>query len=171
MKRSDGVTLVPRSRGRPLVWDISVYLGHFWHRVLRSPILGVMGVLRGRDCTNRKPTHDFTIALNTKFCSICRRFSGIPMKNYAPPQFDPLPEYWLRVDVRGPNGTNRNVVPTFLFDFKTHYRPNLHRLATIHNAADIQTTDRAIGVGRLCYSIDGSKWASAAIHLESWRRS
>ena len=31
----------------------------------------------------------------------------------------------------------------------------LHRFATIHNAADRQMTDRAIGKGRPCYSIGG----------------
>ena len=30
-------------------------------------------------CTDRKPTHDFPIPVNTKFCSICRRFTAIPM--------------------------------------------------------------------------------------------
>ena len=50
------------------------------------------------------------------------------------------------------NGTNRNVVPTFLFEFYTHYRPILHRLATMHNAAD-----RAMEIGCLCYSIGGLK--------------
>ena len=44
---------------------------------------------------------------------------------------------------------------------KTHYRPILHRLATVHNAADRhtyrQTRDRAIRTGRLCYSINGLK--------------
>ena len=51
------------------------------------------------------------------------------------------------------NGTDRNVVPTFLFDFYTYYRPNLHRMATIHNAADRrQTAERK---GRLCYNIGG----------------
>ena len=48
------------------------------------------------------------------------------------------------------NGANRNVVHTLLFDVYTHYRPILHRLATIHNAVD-----RQIEVGRLCYSIGG----------------
>ena len=32
-----------------------------------------------------------------------------------------------------------NVDPTFLFDFYTHYRPILHRLAAIHDAADEQS--------------------------------
>ena len=45
-----------------------------------------------------------------------------------------------------------------------HYSPILHRLATMHNAADSQTTDRAIGKGRLCYGISGPKTVNRA-HL------
>ena len=41
------------------------------------------------------------------------------------------------------NGTNRNLVATFLFDFYTHFVPILRRLATIHNAADILQTKRS----------------------------
>ena len=41
------------------------------------------------------------------------------------------------------------------------HRPLLHHLPTIHNAAerqtDRQTTDKAIGIGHLCYSIGGLK--------------
>ena len=41
-------------------------------------------------CTNLKPTCDFPIPLNTKFCSVCRRLVGILMSNYAPqPELDP----------------------------------------------------------------------------------
>ena len=57
-------------------------------------------------------------------------------------------------------GANQNVVPTFLFDFYTHYRPILRRLATIHNAADRRQTtdtDTALAIGRLCYSVGGLK--------------
>ena len=61
------------------------------------------------------------------------------------------------------NGTNRNVDPAFLFDVYTHQRPILHRLATIHNAADSrqmtderQTEDKAIGrIGCLCNIMGG----------------
>ena len=56
----------------------------------------------------------------------------------------------------GRNLYNRNVVHTLLFDFYTHYRPILHCLATIQNAADRQT-DRAVEMGRLCYCIGGLK--------------
>ena len=43
-----------------------------------------------------------------------------------------------------------------LLNIDTHYRPILHRLAIIHNAADRQT-DRAMANGRLCYRIGGLK--------------
>ena len=34
------------------------------------------------------------------------------------------------------NGTNRNVDPTFLFNFNTTYTAILYRMATIYNAAE-----------------------------------
>ena len=40
------------------------------------------------------------------------------------------------------NGTNRNLGPTFLFDVYIHYWLVLHRLATIHNAADREKTQK-----------------------------
>ena len=58
-------------------------------------------------------------------------------------QYDP-PFGGLGCTHRVENGTNRNADPMFLFDFVIRYRSNLHRLATIHNAAD-----RAIGI-ELC---------------------
>ena len=54
--------------------------------------------------------------------------------------------------------TVRNVFSTFLLDFYAHYRLILHHLATVHNAAERQTTDRAVGIGCLCYSISGLKY-------------
>ena len=65
------------------------------------------------------------------------------------------PHLGIRVDLGVENGSNRNVDPTFLFEFYTHYRPIKRRLGTIYNAADDRQTDRAIGTGRLCYSIGG----------------
>ena len=56
--------------------------------------------------------------LNTKCCSICRRLAVIPMSSYSTPQ-----NWGVRVDIGVENGTNRNLVPTFLFDFYTHYKP------------------------------------------------
>ena len=49
------------------------------------------------------------------------------------------PNLGFRVDLGVENGTNLNVVTTFLFDFKTHYRPILNRLDTMNNAAGRQT--------------------------------
>ena len=70
------------------------------------------------------------------------------------PQFDlPLGRgLWWTQGIE--NGTNRNLVLTFIFDFNTHYRTILDRLATMHNAADRQP-DRAMAIGRPCYSISG----------------
>ena len=51
----------------------------------------------------------------------------------------------------------------------TRYRPVLHRLVPIHNAADRQTDrqiDRAMAIGRLCYSIGDLK---NAIQRFEWR--
>ena len=121
-------------------------------------------------CTNRKPIHDFPLPLNTELCSIRRRLAVIPMSCFDPqirPPFGGL-GWTQEVD----NGTNRHLVPTFLFDLYTHYRPVLHRVATLHNAADRQT-DRSLAIGRLCYSIDGLKTtvnalvSSALIHQPS----
>ena len=54
------------------------------------------------------------------------------------------------------NSTNGNLIPTFLFSFYIHQRPILHRLTTIHNVAyRDRETDRAMEIGRLCYSIGG----------------
>ena len=71
------------------------------------------------------------------------------IKFWPPPQFDT--HLWVRMDLGVENGTNRNIVPTFLFEFYTHRGSILHRLATIHNAADRQPTDRAMGKDRRCY--------------------
>ena len=120
---------------------------------------GVRGVLWVRSCINRKPTNDFLIPLNPKVCSICRHLAGTPMPNMAPNSISPFGGLGWTQGVE--NCSNQNVVSTFLCDFYTHYRPNLHRLGTIHNAVtDTQKNryiDRAIGIGRICYSIGGPK--------------
>ena len=46
------------------------------------------GVGRG-SCANRKPAHDFRIPLNTKFFSICRRLTAIPISSFDPAGTDP----------------------------------------------------------------------------------
>ena len=103
--------------------------------------------------------HDFTTPIPSKFCSICRRLTATPMSSFDPPIRPPI--WGAMVDLGVENGTNLNLVPRFIFDFYTYYRHILHRLATIHNAADSQTdrqtTDRAMGKGRLWYSIGGPK--------------
>ena len=69
------------------------------------------------------------------------------------------------------NGTNLNLVPTFLFDFYTDYIYIQAYPALLgHNTqrADRQTdrqTEKAIGIGRLCYSIGGLKIAITISHL------
>ena len=88
-------------------------------------------------CTNGKPTHDFPIPLNTQFWSICRHLVTFPVSGYGR-QLDPrfgLLGWILGVE----NGTYRDVVPTFLFDFCTYSRPILHRLVTIRNVIDRQS--------------------------------
>ena len=53
------------------------------------------------------------------------------------------------------NCTNRNIDLTFLFDFYTHDMHILHRLATMHNAADTdkRQTYITIGMAWLCNGI------------------
>ena len=55
------------------------------------------------------------------------------MSNNASPKFDlPFGGGGGKVDLE-------NVVPTFLFDFCTHYMPILHRFATTHSVAHRQS--------------------------------
>ena len=112
----------------------------------------VREVLGVRICTNRKPTHDFLLNLNV-FALSAAVWPKFQCQIIPPPQFH------LTVWVVE-NGPNRNVEPTFLFDYYTHYMPIFHRLATKHNAADDrQQTDRAIGTG-IWYSIGGLKYGN-----------
>ena len=70
------------------------------------------------------------------------------------------------------NGTDRNFVPTFLFDIYTHYRPILHRLATKPNAADRRQIERweraayatasAAPKRRECFSYAKHSWSDKA---------
>ena len=46
---------------------------------------------------------------------------------------------WPLTQLGGQCGPRRHLVPTFLFDFCTHYRPILHRLAIMRNAGDRQS--------------------------------
>ena len=52
---------------------------------------------------------------------------------------------WTYVGVE--NGTNRNLVPTFIFDIYITLLAYLPHLATIHNAADRHRPHRTIGIG------------------------
>ena len=79
--------------------------------------------------------YDITTPINSKCWSICYRLAGNPMFNYAPPPIQ-CRVWGLRWTKEDENNTNRNVEPTFLFDFYTHRTPILHCLATIHNVAD-----------------------------------
>ena len=72
------------------------------------------------------------------------------------------------------NGTNRNFVPTFLFDFWTHCRPIFHRLATIHNAPDRQTDrqterlDSISGLEKLTSAPWPRKWGQIGTNVVEW---
>ena len=98
--------------------------------------------------------YDFTTTVSLKWYSTCNRLAAIAMSSYDPPPKS-TPVWRFSVDLWGRNGTNQNIVPTSLFDFYTHHKPILHRLVTIHNAADRQSGARAMG--RLCYGIGGLK--------------
>ena len=61
------------------------------------------------------------------------------MSNYAPyPTFE-SPFWGFDGALAVESGANRNVDPTFLFDFYTHNSYTLHRLTTTCKAADRQT--------------------------------
>ena len=53
--------------------------------------------------------------VNTKFCSVFRRFAAIPMPHYEPPIHTPIGG-GLKWTYGVENGTIRNIVPAFLFD-------------------------------------------------------
>ena len=94
------------------------------------------------------------LLLNTKLCSICRRLAGIPLSNYSLPS---TPVCGVTVNPEGQKWYQskcRPHIPIFLCDFNTHYMLIFHRLATIHNGADIRLAHRQrIGIDRLCDSI------------------
>ena len=106
--------------------------------------------------------HDFPIPLNTKFCSICYHSVVFSMSKYGLQAEPTTLVWWLKLADRGSKMecTNWNVNPTFVFDFYTHIMSILHRLATIHNAADRQDRQQghsATGIIRPCSSIAGQK--------------
>ena len=75
-----------------------------------------------------------------------------------PPQFDPV---WaaVRVDRGLENGTIRNVVPAFLFDFHAQCRSILYNLATIHNADDRQSDRGSLKIERGSFDPRSSRLA------------
>ena len=85
--------------------------------------------------TSRKPTHELYLSIQSFALSAAVWPELQCLIMYT--QFDPVQllgwTQWIA------NGANRNVDPTFLFDLCAHYRPILHRLATIHKR---QTDER-----------------------------
>ena len=72
-------------------------------------------------------TQDFPIPDNAKFSSICQSLAIIAESNYAS---NSTLHLVVRVEMEAKSGTNRNVVPTCLFDF------HIYPLATICNTAN-----------------------------------
>ena len=114
-----------------------------------------LGESEGRKLRQLKATRDFSIQ---SAATVFPEFQCQILPPHA--NSTPSPCFGVRVGLGGRNGTNRNVDSIFQFDFYTHHnhKPILHRLATIHNTAD-RETDKAIGIGRLCYSTGGLKLA------------
>ena len=116
-------------------------LAVIYRGVLRSPILRV------------RPFQSIVVPIQSllmtsqylsiqSFCSLCRRLAAIPMSRCDLPIW--RPNLWLGWISEVENVTNRNVdeiIPSRLY---THYKPPiLHRLATIHNAAERRQTERS----------------------------
>ena len=112
--------------------NIIVLYSYCVHNVVRS-----WGLLGGWKIAahNRRPTHDFSIPFNTKSAVFWLEIQC----QIRAPHLDPAPRLAVRLDLAVEKVTNLNLVPTFLFDFYTYYRPIFHCLATIYNAADRQT--------------------------------
>ena len=82
-------------------------------------------------------------------------------RDICPPAFGQNPDVKLWPSLRPPVWwLEWTLGSKMVFDICTHNRPILHRLASLHNAADRRQTDRAIGLGRLCNSIAGLKRSS-----------
>ena len=134
---------------RPILWVRGVLAGWDLHQSIahpRHPNVSHYKLLP--PIRLRLKAGTILLLLVVLFCSICRRLAAIPMSKYGPNSSPTAhPVLGVRVDLVGRNGTNRNVVPPFLFDFLAHYRPYalgpiLHCLATTHNAADDRQSDR-----------------------------
>ena len=97
-------------------------------------------------------TSQYLSTLITKFCSICHRLAEIPISHYAspirpPPTFGSYGGPWGSVE----NGTNRNVVMSSTHTYST-FKHSIGLPCTVSQHGR-QTTDRAIGIGCLCYCI------------------
>ena len=127
-----GRNLKGKLGGSP-TWEVWRFRGELGDRELRQP-----------KARSRLPnTYQYQVVLylppfsrnsNVKFC---------PTPPIRPPRLG------VRVDLGGRNFTNRNVVPTFVFEFYTDYRHILHRLVAIHYVTGRQT--------------ERSEWAAYAI--------
>ena len=132
--------------------------GHNFKRAFGDPNLGVCGVrgeLWGRELRQLKAHPRLPNAPQCKVLLSLPPFDAQLKCQVITPIRPPI--WGVRVDIRVENRTNRNVLPTFLFDFCTHYWPILHHLASIHSAEDRQT-DRG-QEGQLTSHF--SEWGSA----------
>ena len=127
---------------------------------------------RVENSDNEKLALDFPTPINITLCSICNRLAkswrglggwqiwrirecwGLRIwASENPPMTSQYYQVLLYLPPFGrnsdgfcwdcPHSTNRNDDPKFLFICYTHHRPILHRLTTIHDAADRQRTARS----------------------------
>ena len=103
---------------------------------LGIPNLGGLRELGGRELRQSKAHPQLPYTSQYKVLLYPRSFGWNSNVKLCPPPIRP-PIWGLGLTLGVENGTNRNFDPTFLFDFYTHNRRILHRLATTW-----QTTDR-----------------------------
>ena len=108
-----------------------------------------MGVLGAEICTNRKSNRTSQYLSIQRFARSATVWPGFQCQIMPPPS-PPIQTPRLVGGQKWYQSKCCTNIPIQL-----NYRPILHRLATIHNVTDKQTTDRAIGIGCLCYSISG----------------
>ena len=93
-------------------------------------------------------THEFTTPINSKCCSICHPLAGISMSNYGLPIRPPV--WGVRLDLMG-----RKLYQS-KWSYPHSYLTSMHSIGlscTVWpQCTTRQTIDRAIGIGRLCYS-------------------
>ena len=61
------------------------------------------------------------------------------------------PSLEVNMGLEGKNYTDRNVDPTFILNFYTHFVPILHRFVTIHDAAE--SRDRQTAISTVAYTV------------------